>query len=84
MQAVCNQILGGLLENPADMTRTSVPVLSSAAFSFLPRFDPGLVNLFHNFEPCEVLSGGAECGTVTGVAFNPAGDPRADCEVSLA
>ena len=46
-----DQPLGDLLENPADITRTIVPVLSSAALSFLPRFDPGFVNLFHNFEP---------------------------------
>lgn len=82
MQTKGNQILG-LLEKPADMTRTSVPVLSSAAFSFLPRFDPGFVNLFHNFEACEVLSGGAECGTVTGASFSPVGVPRADREVPL-
>jgi len=46
-----DQTLDDLLENPADITRTIVPVLSSAALSFLPRLDPGLANLFHNFEP---------------------------------
>ena len=79
-----DQILGGLLENPADMTRTSVPVLSSAALSLLPRLDPGLVSLFQNLELLGVLSGGAECGTlVTGASFNPVGVPGSEREVLL-
>lgn len=78
-----DQSLGDLLENPEDTTRTSVPVLSSAALSFLPRLDPGLANLFHSFEAWEVFSGGAECGTVTGASFNPIGDPGAEREALL-
>lgn len=83
MEAIDDQTLCNLLENPEDTTWTSVPVLSSAALSFLPRFDPGLANLFHNFEPWEILSGGAECGTEAGASFDPVGVPGAECEVFL-
>ena len=83
MKAGGSQVLGGLLANPEDITRTSEPVMSSAALSFFPRLDPCLVNLFHNFEPWEVLSGGADCGTGRGTSSNPVGDPGAEREVLL-
>lgn len=76
------QTLCDLLENPEDMTRTSVPVLSDM-LGFLPRFDPCPVSLFQNFEPWEILSGGAECGTETDAPFNPFGDPGAEREAPL-
>ena len=75
-----NQDLCDLLENPEDTTRTSVPVLSNAALS---RLVPGFANLFHNFEPCEVLSEGAECGTPTEASSRSVGDPGAEREVLL-
>ena len=76
-----DQVLGGLPGNPADITLLSVPVLSNTELNFLPRIDPGLVNLLHSFEPWEALSGGAECGTATGASVNSAvGDPGAERE----
>lgn len=76
--------MNDLPENPADTTRTSVSVLSSAALSF-PRVDPRFVNvnLFQNFEPLEVLSGGAERGTAAGASFKWVGDPETEREALL-
>ena len=79
-----DQDLLDLLENPADTTRTSVPVLSSAVLSFLPRFDPGLANLFHSFEPCEVFSGGAERGTPIDASLGSVGTFGTEREAVLA
>jgi len=76
-----DQVLCDLLENPADMTCTSAPVLSRAALNFLPRLDPGFASLFHNFDPWEGFSVGTECGTVTGALFNPIGVSGTDREV---
>jgi len=78
-----DQFLCDPVENPVDITRTSAPVLSRAAPNFLPRLDPGLASLFHNFDPWEGLSVEAECGTVTGALFNPIGGSGTDREVLL-
>ena len=78
-----DQDLCDLLENPADITRASVPVLSSAALSFLLRLDPGFASLFHNLEPWEPLSEGAERGTPTGSSLRSAGVSGAEREVLL-
>lgn len=72
MHHLKDQFLGDLPERPADMTRTSVSVLSRAALSFFPRTDPRFVNLFHNFEPCEVLSEEEERGTPSGGSLESA------------
>lgn len=77
-----DQNLDDLLENPAETTRTSVSVLSSAALS-LPRVDPRFVILFQNFEPWEALSGGAERGIATGASFERVGDSETESEVVL-
>jgi len=75
-----DQDLCDLLENPADTTRASVPVLSSAALSFLLRLDPGFASLLHNLEPWELLSEGTECGTPTESSLRSVGVSGAERE----